>query len=83
MHKDRGRVRKISDFIVGEKCGLPAFHCTWISNSPVRWQGGTVSAHLCPTYIYSHSLESVCDVAGGFGCRWLHKGNSPECVLRT
>ena len=26
-------------------------------------------------HIFIHTVSSVCDVAGGFGCRWLHKGN--------
>lgn len=70
--------RNISAFVVGVSTVVrTAFHCSWISNSPVRWQGGR--------RLLSHQFQSmcVCDVAGGLRCRWLHKGNSPECVLRT
>lgn len=35
--KTEAGLKRISRFIVGEQCGLTAFHCTWISNSPVRW----------------------------------------------
>lgn len=56
VQDDRSGVKNISDFIVVELCGLRTFHCTWISNSPVRWYSGTITIHFFPMYIYSVCL---------------------------
>lgn len=40
------------------------------------------SKYLC-AFVSNIGWFTVCDVAGGFGCCWLHKRYNPECVLRT
>lgn len=44
----------------------------------LRWE-----CVLCVCVQRTVYLFTVCDEAGGLGCCWLHKGNDPECVLRT
>lgn len=74
MGEDRGGVRKISDFIVGELSCLPAL----VAPGPAIPQSGgrlEISLSIRVQHVFINTISSVRarDVAGVFGCRWLYK----------
>lgn len=64
-------------------CGFLASLLFVAPGSPIPLLGSKVEIflHMCVQQLFIQFC--VYDVAGGFGCCWLHKGKSPECVVKT